>query len=219
MGVYQDLKQFQKTAAEDDYVTYYFYRTLSRPLSAIIISLGLNTFFASALTIILDLLAMYLIYEGFFYAAGVLVILAFVFDCCDGEIARYHKSLGKMKKERMYGAYLDETLGVVGFYGITLFLGYAINQQLTAIIAGFGLLMVNYTCYVAKDILPGKRELAEKFEKKFFKNLKGRIGFSGGVQRIILALAVFFQSWELLLVFAVLINGFWIAKFWLYRNQ
>ena len=84
MGVYQDLKQFQKTAAEDDYVTYYFYRTLSRPLSAIIISLGLNTFFASALTIILDLLAMYLIYEGFFYAAGVLVILACVFDCCDG---------------------------------------------------------------------------------------------------------------------------------------
>ena len=219
MGVYQDLKKFQKTAAEDDYVTYYFYRTLSRPLSAIIINMGLNTFFASALTIILDILAMYLIYEGFFYVAGVLVILAFVFDCCDGEIARYHKALGKMKKERMYGAYLDETLGVVGFYGITLFLGYAINQQLIAIIAGFGLLMVNYTCYVAKDLLPGKQQLAENFEKRFFKNLKGRIGFSGGLQRIVLALAVFFQSWELLLIFAVLINAFWITKFWLYRNQ
>lgn len=219
MGVYKDLKKFQKTALEDDYITYYFYRKLSRPISTLMIKLGLNTFVASFLTISLDIITMYLIYHGIFYAAGILVIMAFVFDCCDGEIARYHKSSGKMKKKRMYGAYLDEVLGVVGFYGIILFLGYKIGHQMLAILGGAGLLMVNYSCYVAKDLLPKKRQIAEKFEEKFFGKIKGRIGFSGGLQRILLAFAVFFNSWIFLLIFTILINAFWIIKFWLYKNQ
>tara|TARA_Y100000034_G_scaffold136953_1_gene217544 strand:- start:361 stop:1053 length:693 start_codon:yes stop_codon:yes gene_type:complete len=217
--VYQELKKFQKSPEEDDYLIYYFYRKISRPISTLMIIIGLNTFIASLFTFISDIIAMLLIYTNHFVLAAIFVIFAYVFDCCDGEIARYDKSRGKMKNDRMYGAYLDEVLGVLGFFGIILFLAYSLNQPILGILAGLGLLMVNFSCYVAKDIFPKKAEVAKKLEKKMFGNLKGRIGFSGGLQRIIIAFAILFHSTFLLLIFTILINVFWILKFWVYRKQ
>ncbi len=219
MTVYKDLKKFQKSVEEDDYVVYYFYRKLSRPISALMIKLGLNTFVASWFTFFSDLFAMYLIYKGSFVIAGLFVILAYVFDCCDGEIARYDKARKKMNPNRMYGAYLDEILGVLGFFGVIIFFSYKIDLLLFGILGGLGLLMINFSCYVAKDIFPEKQKLAKNLEKKVFGNLKGRIGFSGGVQRILIALAIIFHSAFLLFVFVALMNAFWILKFWIYRKQ
>ncbi len=218
-GVYQELKKFQKSPEEDDYLIYYFYRKISRPLSALMIKIGLNTFIASLFTFLSDIFAMYLIYTNHFIFAGMFVILAYVFDCCDGEIARYHKSKKEMRKDRMYGAYLDEVLGVAGFFGVIIFFAYQIDNPILGILGGFGLLMINFSCYVAKDIFPKKTVVAKQFEKKIFGDLKGRIGFSGGLQRIFLALAIFFYSPLFLLIFVVLVNVFWIFKFWIYRNQ
>ena len=219
MGVYSELKKFQKSPAEDDYLIYYFYRKISRPISALMIKIGLNTFIASLFTFLSDIFAMYLIYHSHFILAGFFVILAYVFDCCDGEIARYHKSKKKMRKDRMYGAYLDEVLGVLGFFGVIMFLSYKINEQFLGILAVLGLVMMNFSSYVAKDIFPKKTEVAKNFEKKIFGNLKGRVGFSGGLQRIIIVLAIVFHSALFLFIFVILANAFWILKFWVYRKQ
>lgn len=219
MGVYSELKKFQKSPAEDDYLIYYVYRKISRPISALMIKIGLNTFIASLFTFLSDIFAMYLIYQSHFILAGFFVILAYVFDCCDGEIARYHKSKKKMRKDRMYGAYLDEILGVLGFFGVIMFLSYRINEPFLGILAVLGLVMMNFSTYVAKDIFPKKTEVAKNFEKKIFGNLKGRIGFSGGLQRILIVLAIVFHSALFLFIFVVLTNAFWILKFWVYRKQ
>ena len=45
------------------------------------------------------------------------------------------------------------------------------------------------------------------------------IGFSNVVQRMIITFAVIFQSVNLLFIFAVATNLFWILKFYIYRNQ
>ncbi len=219
MGVYLEIKKFQKSPEEEDYLTYYFYRKISRPISTIMIKLGLNTFVATLFTFFSDIFAMYLIYMGHFILAGIFVILAYVFDCCDGEIARYHKSKKKMREDRMYGAYLDEILGVLGFFGVIMFLSYKINEPFLGILAVLGLVMMNFSTYVAKDIFPKKTEVAKNFEKKIFGNLKGRIGFSGGLQRILIVLAIVFHSALFLFIFVVLTNAFWILKFWIYRKQ
>jgi len=219
MGVYSELKKFQKSPEEDDYLIYYVYRKLSRPISALMIKIGLNTFIASLFTFLSDIFAMYLIYQNHFILAGFFVILAYVFDCCDGEIARYHKSKKKMREDRMYGAYLDEILGVLGFFGVIMFLSYKMNEQFLGILAVLGLVMMNFSTYVAKDIFPKKTEVAKNFEKKIFGNLKGRVGFSGGLQRILIVLAIVFHSALFLFIFVILANAFWILKFWVYRKQ
>ena len=86
-------------------------------------------------------------------------------------------------------------------------------------VAMFGLFMMVITSSTAKNTFKNKKQLAKNFEKNLFGNLKGRIGFSFGVQRLIISLAILFYWSQILFLFAILANAFWILKFWVYRKQ
>jgi phosphatidylglycerophosphate synthase len=219
MSVYAKLKEQKKTSADDDYFVYYTYRKLSTYFSWISIKLGFSANFVTFLSMLADFLVIYYMYAGNWILAAILVHLAPILDCSDGEVARYHiKNFKKTGYIKHYGGYLDEILGTIGFSLVIFFAGYLMGHFWIGFFAMFGLLMIIITSLTAQNLFKSKKEIAKNFEKKLFGNLKGRIGFGFGIQRLIISLAVFFYSHNILLFFAILANAFWIMKFWLYRK-
>jgi len=217
MGVYSELKSQKKTSADDDYFVYYTYRKLSTYFSLIFIKLWFSANFVTFLSLLADFLVIYYMYAGNWVLAGILVHLAPILDCSDGEVARYYIKHFK-KTVKHYGGYIDEVLGTIGFTLVIFFAGYLMGSLWIGLAAMFGLFMILVTSLTAQNLFEKKKEIAKNFEKKLFGNLKGRIGFGFGIQRLIISLSVFFYSSNILLFFAILANGFWILKFWLYRK-
>jgi len=176
--------------------------------------------FITLFSMLADFLVIYLMYTGNWILAGILVHLAPLLDCSDGEVARYNtRNIEEEVYKKKYGGYLDEVLGTIGFSLVIFFTGYLIGNFWVGCIAVFGLFMMLVTSLTAQNLFKNKEQLAKNYERKFFGKLKGRVGFGFGVQRIIVSVAILFHSPNILLFFAILANAFWILKFWIYRRQ
>jgi len=171
----------------------------------------------TALAFALDLTAIVLILNGWFLFAGILVLLSYVGDISDGTVARYEREVLK-KPKKGYGAFLDEVLGTIGFSLIVLFTGLSMGIPWLGLTAMVGIFMMNITTAEAKLGIPNKNEISAKLQRHRFED-KYQIGFTCDVQRTLVALAVVFHSWILLLLFVMAANALWILKFWVYRNH
>jgi len=218
MSLYSEIKKLQKSAWEDDYVLYYVYRKISVFFSMFFVRLKFSANFVTFLSLLSDFLVIYLMYIGNWILAGILVNLAIILDCSDGEIARFYISRSKKINKKHYGGYLDETLGTIGFTLVVFFAGYFMGSLWIGLFAMFGLFMVIVTSAVSQVEFPNKKQITKQFERKLFGKIKGRIGFSNGIQRLIVSLAVIFSSLGILLLFAILANLFWMSKYWIYRK-
>ncbi len=221
MGNYQTLKGLQKSAAQDDYIVFYLYRKISIFFSLLFTKLSIHPNYISFSVIFADLFVIYQMYLGNWILAGILVNLAIVLDCCDGEMARFYTKTGSNKRISFtYGQYIDEVAGFVGITILVLFAGYFLGNIWIGIAGMFGLLMNFGSSFLATNLFKeNKKKIAIEFEEGIFGKIKGRVGFSNGFQRILITIAVLFQSIYILLVFGVLINLLWILKLWLYRKQ
>ncbi len=218
MSLYREIKSHQKGPEKSGYLMHYIYRKISVFFSIFFIKLRVSPNFITFLSLVSDVVVIYLMYLQRWVLAGILVNLALVFDCSDGEVARYYKSKEKNPIEKKYGSYLDEVIGTIGFTTVVFFAGYFMGGFWVGLFAMFGLFMVILTSLTAQIEFPQKREIAKKFEESLFGNLKGRIGFTCAAQRILVSLAVIFSSIHLLFLFGVLCHAFYLLKFWLYRN-
>lgn len=220
MGNYQILKGFQKSAAQDDYIVFYLYRKISIYFSLLFIKLRFHPNMVNFFALFADLFVVYQIYLGNWVTAGILVNLAIIFDCCDGEMARFYVNTGSKKRiSYLYGQYLDEIVGFAGITILVLFVGYFLGNIWIGILGMFGLLMNMGSSFLALHLfIEQKKKIARNFEEGIFGKIKGRIGFSNGMQRILITFAVLFQSIWILLLFGLMINAFWMLKLWLYRK-
>lgn len=220
MGNYQILKGQQKSAAQDDYIVFYIYRKISIYFSLLFIKLRLHPNMVNYFALIADLFVVYQIYLGNWITAGILVNLAIIFDCCDGEMARFYVKTGSKKKISFrYGQYLDEIVGFAGITMLVFFAGYFLKSPWVGLFAMWGLLMNGMSSFLALHLFKEeKKQVARDFEQGIFGKIKGRVGFSNGFQRILLTFAILFQSLWILLLFGIMINLLWILKIYLYRK-
>lgn len=218
MKVYSELKTLQKSALEDDYIVYYFYRRFSIFFSWFFVKIKASANFVTFFSLIADFFVVYLMSIGQFILAGIFVNLAIILDCSDGEVARFYRLYNKDKPKKHYGGYLDETLGTIGFTLVVFFAGYFMGNIWLGLFAMFGLFMVIVSSAISEIEFPEKKEIVKKFENSLIGNIKGRIGFSNGIQRLLVSIAVIFSSIYLLGLFAILANLFWILKYWVYRK-
>jgi len=221
MGNYQILKGLQKSAAQDDYIVFYLYRKISIFFSLLFTKLSIHPNYISFSVVFADFFVIYQMYLGNWIWAGILVNLAIVLDCCDGEMARFYIKIESKKRISFaYGQYIDEVAGFVGITLLVLFAGYFLGNLWVGILGMFGLLMNFGSSFLATNLFgENKKKIAREFEEGIFGKIKGRVGFSNGLQRILITLAVLFQSIYVLLVFGILINLLWLIKLWLYRNE
>jgi phosphatidylglycerophosphate synthase len=218
MEVYSKIKTLQKNALSDDYVVFYFYRKISAIFSTIFLKLRFSANFVTFLSLLADFLVVYLMFKGNWILAGILVNLAIILDCSDGEVARYNIQCKNAKKGKKYGGYLDETLGTIGFTLVIFFAGYFLNNLWIGLFAMYGLFMIIVSSTVSEIEFKNKKEIVTNFEKGIFGELKGRIGFSNGIQRLFISIAIIFSSLEILFLFGVAANLFWLLKYWVYRK-
>ena len=197
---------------------YYVYRKISVFFSIFFIKLRISPNTITFLSLVSDGIVVYLMYLQKWIIAGLLVNLALILDCSDGEVARYYRSKEKNPTEKKYGSYLDEVLGTIGFTAVVFFAGYFMGKIWLGLFAMFGLFMVILTSLTAQIEFPQKKEIAKKFEEGLFGNRKGRIGFTCAAQRILVSLGVIFSSIHLLFLFGVLCHTFYLFKFWIYRK-
>ncbi len=218
MSLYREIKSHQKGPEKSGYLMYYVYRKISVFFSIFFIKLRISPNTITFLSLVSDGIVVYLMYLQKWIIAGLLVNLALILDCSDGEVARYYRSKEKNPTEKKYGSYLDEVLGTIGFTAVVFFAGYFMGKIWLGLFAMFGLFMVILTSLTAQIEFPQKKEIAKKFEEGLFGNRKGRIGFTCAAQRILVSLGVIFSSIHLLFLFGVLCHTFYLFKFWIYRK-
>ncbi len=225
MSLYSEIKSFQKgPEGTSGYLMFYIYRKVSVYFSMLFIKLRFSPNFITLLSMLSDFLVVYLLYLQNWIIAGILVNLAVILDCCDGEAARYYKSKLKGREKRLaeqkhFGGYLDEILGTIGFTLIVLFGGYFMGKLWIGIFSMYGLFLVILSSLTAQLEFPNKKEIAKRFEQSLFGKLRGRIGFSCPMQRILVSLALIFSSQTILFLFGILCYLFVALKFIIYRHQ
>ncbi len=187
------------------------------------IKYGISANLITVLALVLDLCAVWLMFQGWFLLAGILVLLSYVGDISDGTVARY-KRAKKLRPNQLappkkgYGQFLDEVLGVIGFTAVIFALGYTTGNEWLGFTAMIAIFMMNVTTAEAKLAIPNKKSISDKLQNHRFKE-KFQIGFTCDVQRTLIALAVITQSYLLLWLFVILGTLLWVSKFWIYRNQ
>lgn len=219
MSTYSEIKKLQQNAEIDDYVNFYIFRKISILFSIIFVKLKFSANFVTFLGFLADFFAIYLLYIGQNLFAGVMILIALVWDSSDGEVARFYRLKTKNIPKTKYGGYLDEVLGTASFALVIFFVGYFMNQFWLGFIAMFGLLMTMVGALSARLEFKNQRKISKKFEEKILGKLKGRIGFNCAIQRILVSVAAIFSSRIILLIFTILINLFWLLRFWVYRKN
>ena len=184
---------------------------------------GISANMVTAIALVLDLCAVVLMFQGWFFFAGILVLLSYVGDISDGTVARYNNAKRlrpnqPVPPKKGYGQFLDEVLGVIGFTAVVFALGYTTGNEWLGFAAMLAIFMMNLTTAEAKLAIPTKKSISDKLQNHRFKD-KFQIGFTCDVQRTLIALAVITQSYLLLLLFVVLGTLLWLSKFWVYRDQ
>lgn len=85
------LNSFQKSVkpkAVEELVDYYFYRRLANFLVPFFVRLRFSPNQVTFLSLITGLLASYLVFHRYFFWGTLIAIVAIIFDCCDGQVAR-----------------------------------------------------------------------------------------------------------------------------------
>ncbi|OGQ07368.1 MAG: hypothetical protein A3G32_05205 [Deltaproteobacteria bacterium RIFCSPLOWO2_12_FULL_40_28] len=85
------MNSFQKSVkpkAVEELVDYYFYRRLANFLVPLFVRLRFSPNQVTSLSLITGLLASYLVFYRYFFWGTFVAIMAIIFDCCDGQVAR-----------------------------------------------------------------------------------------------------------------------------------
>ncbi len=81
-------QQSLKPNAVEEAVDYYFFRRLAHVLVPQLIRLGLSPNQVTFISLLWGLCGAWAAYQQYFLVSALLIIVAIVFDCCDGQVAR-----------------------------------------------------------------------------------------------------------------------------------
>lgn len=134
-------KQLLETGRKptDGYITRVFFRPVSLKLTRWLIKLGLTPNQISLIVLAVELLSVYLIYQGDYESmalGGFLFLLSSIIDCCDGENARLTCRVSRFGT--IFDISADAFLYVIFFTVLPIGLFRATSNQLWLYIGAFG---------------------------------------------------------------------------------
>lgn len=77
-----------KPLAIEEFLDYYFYRRLAQQLVPYLIKFGISPNQITSLSLAFGLVASWFLYHQLFVSSVLFALIAIVFDCCDGQVAR-----------------------------------------------------------------------------------------------------------------------------------
>ncbi len=145
-------------------------------------SLGIPPNILTATGVTINVACAFLFGYGYFFWAGIVLIIANLFDMLDGNVARLTRRVTK------YGTFLDSSLDrlsdMVIFLGIMIFYASNVPQHslLNVFLAGFGMIMsvmVSYTTARSEGL-----------------GVKANVGFLQRPERVVLLIIGALSTWD-----------------------
>lgn len=167
--------------------------------------------------------------------AGAIVFIAYTTDFCDGTLARYYRNKKELqdKVTPIYGKWSDEIAGLIGAGFIfsagiikTLSLNFDSIFLFWGLAAIIGFMMVNFAAVLGElirkrfEIENAADSIRKNISKKFFGINPRNFAFGFEIQWSLIILAVIFnQFYILFVIFAILANLQWIARYYIYFGK
>ncbi|GEM_PF-2433848 len=217
---------FSKSRDDGDFLAPYTNRPISKFFSWFFAHFTLCAECVALLTPIIDILTIALIYNGYWIWAAVFVELSLIMDSADGELARFRATLVKRTdKQNQFGKYMDSMAGVIIFPLVIFSAGYFMGDLLLGLLTMLSFCLLNLSTANAGWYFEDKENKSKQIQKSgFIGKLKSRfgvrgvVGFTGDIQKHVIALALLFQTVIFLWVFFIVSMILVIIKFWAYRK-
>jgi len=217
---------FSKPRDEGDFLAPYTNRPISKYFSWFFVHFSLCAEFVALLTPVVDLVTIYFISQGYWIVAAILIELSLILDSADGEIARFRAKVKKRTKQQdEFGGYMDSMAGVLVFPLVIFSAGFYLGNFYLGLLGMLSFLLLNLSTANAGSYFSKKGSTSKKIQssgfigkiRKKFK-IRGVIGFTGDIQKHVIALALLFQATLFLWVYFLAAVFLIFAKFWIYRK-
>lgn len=230
-------KSFKKEHLESPLIRHFYY-PLTLAICYLCINLGISANMINAIGVVANIAAALVIFFSnswiAYLTAGLLIIFGYTTDFCDGTIARYCKLKGEEEKVNViYGKWSDEVAGLIGV-GFIFSAGILKSMQDKAdlwflfwgLSALFGFMMMNFAA-ILSELIRRRFEIeneADSIRKKIGRRLFGInpriISFSFEIQWTLIILGVIFnQFYALFVIFAIISNLQWLARYYIYSGK
>lgn len=215
---------FAKSREEGDFLAPYTNRPLSKFISWTFAHFSLCAELLALFTPLVDLITIYWIANGNWILAAIFVEFSLLFDSADGEVARFRATIEKRtEKQNTYGAYMDSMAGVLIFPLVIFSAGYFMENIIAGLLTSLSFFLINMSAGYS-SIFPDKKQKSKNIQDGFIGKIKkklgikGVIGFSGDIQKHIIALALLFQTVVFLWIYFAIAIAVVLSKFYLYKK-
>jgi phosphatidylglycerophosphate synthase len=215
--------KFGRYGEKEDFLSHLINRKITRVMSYFVIHFTLCAEFIAFLVPLIDLFTVYVIYAGHWIWAAVLVEISLLVDGTDGETARFRATIRKRTKQQdQWGAFVDSMAGILVFPLVIFAAGYFMGSLVTGLLVSMSFLLLNASTGFAgmyfKNKQKKRKEMQKNIGRVFGGKIKGVIGFTGDVQKHVIAAALLFQTLIFLWLYFVLAMALVLIKFWVYRK-
>lgn len=208
----ESIKELEKLTEKpvDSWIFKYFYRKISIYFTKLFLYLGVSANQVSILSGIVGIPSVLFFAFGDYYSSiigAVLVFFWMVFDCSDGQAARYNMKKRNPKKHTLIGGYMDTVMGIVhplAFVGIA-FGSRAILGDLALILGFSTILSIGHfrillwqRQYLTKSMDKPKKPTTNLIQKIFSPLI---IVFGTGIMVLLILTGAILNSLHLLLLF------------------
>ena len=215
---------FAKSRDEGDFLAPYTNRPLSKVISWIFVHFSVCAELLALFTPVIDLITIYWIASGNWVLAAIFVEVSLLFDSADGEVARFRATIKKRtEQQNAYGSYMDSMAGVLIFPIVIFTAGLSMENMLVGLLTMLSFCLINLSAGYGL-LFPNKKEKSKSIQEGILGRIKkklgirGTVGFSGDIQKHIIALALLFQTTIFLWIYFGLAMAVVLAKFYLYRK-
>jgi len=216
---------FSKPQEEGDFLALYTNRPISKIFSWFFSHFTLCAECIALLTPLVDILTIVLIYNDLWIFAAIFVELSLIMDSADGEVARFRATkIKRTEKQNQFGGYMDSMAGVLVFPLVIFSAGYFLGDLLVGLLGMLSFCLLNLSTANAGSYFKNKEKRSKEIQSGFLGKIKSRlrikgvVGFTGDIQKHIIALALLFKSVLFIWLFIIIAITLVLMKFWIYRK-
>ncbi|MEK6889291.1 MAG: hypothetical protein AABW80_04260 [Nanoarchaeota archaeon] len=219
-------EKYQKPKEREDIPAWYIHRPVSKYLTHYLLRIWptINAEYIAFSTIIWDILTVYLIYTQHWIWAAFFTYFHVVIDSMDGEVARIQMDAGIQSRKRgIFGGFWDSMMGLIAFpfvvFATAHFMGHTIVGVFSMALFYIVVAASAYTHVWFPERASVSKSLQSKIKSIGGIKITGPISFDSTSQKMLIALALLFQTTIFLWIFMVGAVVATIARMILYSRR
>lgn len=219
-------ESYQKPKEREDILAWYLHRPVSKYLTHYLLRIWptVNAEYIAFSTIIVDVLAIYLIYTQHWILAAFLTWFHVVVDSMDGEVARIQMNAGIMPKKRgIFGGFWDSMMGLIAFPFVVFAAAHFMGHTMVGVFSMALFYIVVAASAYTHVWFPERASVSKTLQSKIKSigkiKMIAPISFDSTSQKMLVTLALLFQTVIFLWIFMIGAVVATIARMILYSRR